>query len=432
MVTVVQMKIPKPQNGTTHHATGSLRDADLLGIAIVVDFLPDEGGTGEMARLLALELSRRGHHVVLASRWPVDRRGTRAKEIRRAGVDIVTPKWLGRPIDDRLWPNTYNVRRLKTALRLAWQRRTVPTRARLNNPVGHADRERAVHDIVVQRLARSRVLQSAPQPPVIHVICRTTAPVIEPLRSLGWPIVYTETGRLASLGFDPATVGSLDVDAYVADSAPAARELAGIENRDVEIVHSLGGFAEPIPTGPTSSRRLVTIGRLVPGKRLDIAVRAVERLEGFSLDVHGSGDEQPVLQELADRLGVSERVRFCGFADREGVREALDGGDVFVLCSESEGTPTAVIEAMSRGRPIVTTRVGGVPELVDDGCEALFFDGSVDGLVAAVTRLRDDPALAGRLGVAARARWERDLQPGGLVDRYEQIYRAVLTRRRLP
>ncbi|MEW1954941.1 glycosyltransferase [Terrabacter sp. NPDC080008] len=126
---------------------------------------------------------------------------------------------------------------------------------------------------------------------------------------------------------------------------------------------------DPAPISP-SLRHLITVGHLNGGvKGIDILLRAfsavVRRgLPDATLTIVGAGDPE-VFLEMAQQLGVADRVRFTGeITDRRKLLELLRSHDLFVLASRSEGLPRAMIEAMCLGLPSIGSRVGGVEELV--------------------------------------------------------------------
>ncbi len=117
--------------------------------------------------------------------------------------------------------------------------------------------------------------------------------------------------------------------------------------------------------------RIATVGSLSQRyKGVDVLIEAVSGLAALGLQAHldvvGAGRYQPELQAQAQLLGAGERVTFHGELDRQGVRRVLDGADLFVLASRTEGLPRALLEAMARGLPCIGTSVGGVPELLDE------------------------------------------------------------------
>jgi glycosyltransferase involved in cell wall biosynthesis len=173
---------------------------------------------------------------------------------------------------------------------------------------------------------------------------------------------------------------------------PVSRNLAG----HVRAV-APGATLEPVPnvvdtdvfvpttrSGPSTRPRLVNVGGLVEvkGHRHLIAALAQLRRAGTNLrlDVVGDGPLRPELEGLARDLGVDDLVTFHGGKPRTAVAAALREADVFVLPSLWENLPCAALEAMSTGIPIVATRVGGVPEVVDRDQGILVAPGSSDAL----------------------------------------------------
>lgn len=118
--------------------------------------------------------------------------------------------------------------------------------------------------------------------------------------------------------------------------------------------------------------RLISVGSMAqPYKAHDVLLRAVARCVGrgwnLRLALVGEGKYRPELELLSEELGLKERVEFLGqLPAGEGVRAELDRADLFVLASRTEGLPRAMIEAMARGLPCVGSRVGGIPELLDE------------------------------------------------------------------
>jgi glycosyltransferase involved in cell wall biosynthesis len=155
-----------------------------------------------------------------------------------------------------------------------------------------------------------------------------------------------------------------------------------------------------------ADRPIVTIvGRLVPVKRHDLFVDAVAKLRGKGVNgvfvVVGGGPERERLEARAAVQGVADDVRFLGW--RRDLDRIYAGSDVVALCSDNEGTPVALIEAMAAGVPVVATAVGGVPDVLDGGrLGRLVPSGSVDALAAAIHDLLTDPGLRANLSACGR------------------------------
>lgn len=117
-------------------------------------------------------------------------------------------------------------------------------------------------------------------------------------------------------------------------------------------------------------------------------------------------------QQLAEELGVADRIRFAGYLDAAGKAEAFADHDVYLNTNLADNMPVSLIEAAATGMVPVATAVGGIPSLVQDDVDALLAPaGDVEALTAAVCRLIEDPAAVERLSLGARAMAERSSWP---------------------
>jgi colanic acid/amylovoran biosynthesis glycosyltransferase len=162
--------------------------------------------------------------------------------------------------------------------------------------------------------------------------------------------------------------------------------------------------------GPPSSRADATIlfiGRLVPAKGHAVLLEAAARLVGRGHDVNvtlaGEGPLRPTLERFAAQLGLAARVSFPGAVGQEEIHAMYAGATIFCLPSFAEGVPGVLMEAMAMTLPVVSTRITGVPELIEDGRTGLLVaPGRPDELADALQRLLCDPALVDELGRNAR------------------------------
>jgi len=157
-------------------------------------------------------------------------------------------------------------------------------------------------------------------------------------------------------------------------------------------------------------RVMVFTGRLVPHKGVDVILQALAELpKDVVLVVIGAGPRLPSLVGLARRLGVEDRVRFCPAVSDEELPFFLALGHVFVFPSQNrlEGFGLVVAEAMAAGLPVVVADMPGVREVIEPGREGLLAEPLLSSDLAEKVRLLlDDPALAQRMGRAARERAE--------------------------
>jgi glycosyltransferase involved in cell wall biosynthesis len=179
---------------------------------------------------------------------------------------------------------------------------------------------------------------------------------------------------------------------------------------------------------PAGARLIGTVGRLEPGKGLDLFLETV-RLLADRPDLHfivvGEGRERARLQARAESLGLGPRVTFTGhLADPLPVMACQRAQ---VHPSLRDGLPNALMEAMSIGVPCVASDAGGNRELISDGVEGFVIGSRDPALYAArVSALLDDPPLAARMSSAAIERMRRDFSVQAMVRAYEDVFERVL------
>ncbi|HVG34800.1 MAG TPA: glycosyltransferase family 4 protein, partial [Pyrinomonadaceae bacterium] len=125
-------------------------------------------------------------------------------------------------------------------------------------------------------------------------------------------------------------------------------------------------------------------------------------------------------------LHVSENYHYAGVYKRLEEREAfMQSLDVFVMPSFTEGTPNSIIEAMSHGKPIIASNVGGIPDMVNDESGILVPPGASTALSEAILRLARDTELRVRMGEAARSRYQKLFSPKAVLPVILETYRRV-------
>jgi glycosyltransferase involved in cell wall biosynthesis len=171
------------------------------------------------------------------------------------------------------------------------------------------------------------------------------------------------------------------------------------------------------------------IGRMTGVKRTDDVLRAFRRLRDRGVDaclcMIGDGPDRPGIERRAHELGVMRDTLFLGY--QEEVAPFYAAFDAMILPSINEGTPVSAIEALAAGRPVVATRVGGVPDVVREGEDGFLVEaGDVDALAERLAQLAADPELRERLGAAGRARVIPRYSVERLVDDIDLLYRSLL------
>jgi glycosyltransferase involved in cell wall biosynthesis len=253
----------------------------------------------------------------------------------------------------------------------------------------------------------------------------------DPLRTRGFTLLERELAR--------------HTDALVAVSPQVRDDLValGVAPRERFTVVRLGiGLEDRISVngnGRVETRRQLGlspdefavgwIGRMTGVKRTEdvlLAFRGLrERGVGARLLMVGDGPDRAHVERRAQELGVMRDTLFLGY--QEDVAPYYAAFDVFVLPSSNEGTPVTTIEALASSKPVVATRVGGVPDVVRDGEDGFLVElGAVDALSDRLARLAGDPALRERMGAAGRERVLPRYAVDRLIDDIDRLYRSLL------
>jgi glycosyltransferase involved in cell wall biosynthesis len=296
---------------------------------------------------------------------------------------------------------------------------------------------------VVGVLRRSR-------PDVLHLQDRRAGLLGRTLGTLARPrgIVYTLHGAPESLG--PLVPGNLAAATprrrdrlyyltlerwlarlargrVIAPSDALARYLVDhvrVPPRMVDVVRNGVDTVRFAPGAGSGDRlRVAWVGLMVPVKRLDVLLDALDDAPGVTAVLAGDGPLRAEVETAAARH--ADRIELPGFVDDPA--GVLAGADAFVLPSAAENCPLALLQAMATALPVVATRVGGIPEVVTDDVNGLLVPpGEAAPLAAALRRLAD-AALRARLGAAARVtieeRFDLDVCVDGLTAVYERAAR---------
>jgi glycosyltransferase involved in cell wall biosynthesis len=179
----------------------------------------------------------------------------------------------------------------------------------------------------------------------------------------------------------------------------------------------------------TPQKRIIFVGRFDPVKGLDNLLRAMNSvgkvLPDAQLILVGDGKERKNLESLADSLGIRDSVDFAGRLNGEKKTEYLCQADLFVLPSISEGFGIVILEAMACGLPVVATRVGGVPDLVEDGVNGYLVESrDFQEMAKKIILLLQNPTLHHQIATNNRKKvqgyaWEN------IISQLERIYLEI-------
>jgi glycosyltransferase involved in cell wall biosynthesis len=177
----------------------------------------------------------------------------------------------------------------------------------------------------------------------------------------------------------------------------------GLDRSRIEVLTNPAPPPGNVEPAELAAGTFVFVGRLTEQKALPIALAALQEVPEARLVLVGDGPERKSLERRVLDLGLADRVRFVGSLPREDALGYLAGARAAVLSSAWENLPHAAVEALSVGTPVVSTAVGGVPEVVRDGENGLLVPaGDVPALAAALRRMLDDDELRDRLAAEAQ------------------------------
>lgn len=285
------------------------------------------------------------------------------------------------------------------------------------------------------------------QPDVVHVMTPDPGAVmlIRAAHEAGIPVVYQEVGiPFHPPGFEEVYERFLTVlplCTSVAALSPAlARELcrAVPQLSQAEVIPLItqdhNGASSP---GIASPR--VTFGFAA---RLEYLKGPLQLIEAFRIShqtqsdievkIAGDGSQRKEIRDVTRRMGLADKCHLIGiYTTLKERSQFMHGIDIFVLPSLTEGTPNAIIEAMSHGKPIIATAVGGIPDVVSEEVGIVVPPNDVKALAHAMSLLAGDADLRHRMGIAARRKYEQLFTPPVVVPLLLDLYERVTDRHRM-
>jgi glycogen(starch) synthase len=182
---------------------------------------------------------------------------------------------------------------------------------------------------------------------------------------------------------------------------------------------------------PKDFERLLCLGRLAEQKGIDVLLNAmslvIRRFPRVRLIIAGDGPKRSELEHQAVQLGLARSVEFLGWVAPRKVPGHIASASMLVMPSRWEGFPNVALQAGSIGRPVVASRVGGLPEIVDhEKTGLLLAPGYSIGLAEAIVSLLQSPETATQMGQAAHAKIETEFGWDQYVDTYDKLYRKLI------
>lgn len=378
-----------------HAAPGSTRAADGSSPLVICQIVAPGvvGGTESVVRALAVGHHRRGHQVhVIGVVAPEPRDHPFLRELSDAGVTVhalhlgareyLTERRLVKRILERVRPDVVHVHGYRPEFIAA------PVARRLGIPV-----VTTLHGS--SRISTRAILYEWIQQRLLHrceAVVAVSKQIVDELRRARVPdsrVHYIPNGWVPSVELL---------------SREAAREALGLP-LDVPLV----GW----------------VGRIIPIKGCDVFVSAFAHFRGQSVHaaVIGDGPEKERVVALRDGGGIRDQLHFVGA--RPLAARYFRAFDLFVLSSRSEGTPITMLEAMAAGVPVVSARVGAIPDLFTDDEIVLVPPEDPAALAAAISASLSDAATASRRAARASEKVRGELGPDAWLSRHEVMYRSI-------
>jgi glycosyltransferase involved in cell wall biosynthesis len=201
----------------------------------------------------------------------------------------------------------------------------------------------------------------------------------------------------------------------------------------VRVVHNGVGDAEFTPIMPRSDATdIICLGELRPVKAFDVLIEALGILKDsgrrVSATIAGEGPDEAKLKALAEQFGVADLVRFVGYRP---AREAFAMGRMMVIPSRAESLPYVILEAAAAGVPIISTRVGGIPEIFGPQSDHLIASDDVGVLVGAIGAALDRPGELKQVAQTVKSRVQAEFSLPAMVDGGLAAYREAIALRKL-
>ncbi|HRV94581.1 MAG TPA: glycosyltransferase family 4 protein [Anaerolineae bacterium] len=430
-----------------------------MKIGILFYDMQEFGGLEEIAVTLAIELQHHGHQVSVISTGWVNPNNQYSRRLQEYKVPLVQlPKWISQPASNwyakeailakimrLLTPLVYLLAiLLQLAKRQSWAKSRESAhnwvQGQLMNRVIGPDRREPLMRLLLSWWR----LRWRPDILHIHGYTNTTLFAVDWAHAKNIPVVYEEHQTPDAQfnwwqGFDNTINKAAMVVAVSEKSADALRDICGV-TQPITVMGPIvadpaasGWQLEFTPKTQDEPIHVTTVARLFVTKGLNYLLEAIVQVKAVypntEFKVYGDGVLRQELLDQAAQLGLNGQEIFVGaFTDRRELANIMAQTDMFVMSSILEGQPLTIVEAMSYGCPIVTTAVGGIPELIKEGTNGLLCQPKdPDCLAQKILTLIENPALRTKLGSAARKSYEQGpFQPASVCQYFISIYDKVL------
>lgn len=374
---------------------------------------PTYGGSGVVATELGIELAARGHQVHFITSSQPFRLSGREANIHFHEVSVATYPLFEYPPYD---------------LALATRMAEVSDYYALDLLHVHYAIPHSVSALLASQMIATHSMETR----------RRNLPFITTLHGTDITLVGLDPSYLPITRF--GIQQSHGVTAISAHLAEKTREAFGIEG-EIEVIRNFvncdlyvrrpESVAEMRPRFASADEKLlVHLSNFRPVKRVLDVIDVFARVAGAMpsrLMLIGDGPDRSAAEHLALRYGVQDRIHFLGKQD--DVHELIPLADLLLMPSQMESFGLAALEGMACSVPAIATRVGGVPELVDDNVSGLLFEiGDVDAMAAAAIDLLQDSDRLAAMSTAARRTAEERFSTTSIIPMYEDYYRRVLER----
>ena len=239
---------------------------------------------------------------------------------------------------------------------------------------------------------------------------------------------YARTLLSVIQNYVAAWLGAVDdIDHFIGVSHFMSNKMIehGVPSEKVSTVHNFIDSTR-YEAARGTGKGVLYFGRLEKLKGIYTLLEAMMALPGVECVIAGDGNERGLIERFIAEKGI-ENVRLVGFVGGNALHDLIRDSICTVIPSEwYENCPMSVLESMALGRPVIGAEIGGIPELIDHGCDGLLFKpGDIAGLTEAISSLAGDTERAAAMGLEGRRKMERQFNKDLHYERIRNVYAKV-------